>query len=150
MKIKVLSMILILLSITFINSSAQSWTDNQLEVWESVQTYWDVAAKGDVNGFLSYFDDSFTGWPKTSATPHTKDQRSTFIINEFKDTKNVLYTITPLSIWVKDDFAFVHYVYTSLDKDGEGDEKWSSGRWTDILMKKNNKWIMIGDSGGQN
>ena len=145
MKIKVLSMILILLSITFINSSAQSWTDNEWHWW-----YWDVAAKGDVNGFLSYFDDSFTGWPKTSATPHTKDQRSTFIINEFKDTKNVLYTITPLSIWVKDDFAFVHYVYTSLDKDGEGDEKWSSGRWTDILMKKNNKWIMIGDSGGQN
>ena len=150
MKIKILSIIWLGIFLTFTTINAQTWTDSQLEVWESVQTYWDVAGKGDVNGFLSYFDDSFTGWPKTSATPHTKEQRSKFVINEFKDTKNVLYTITPLSIWVKDDFAFVHYVYTSLDKDGEGEEKWSSGRWTDILMKKGGKWIMIGDAGGQN
>jgi len=43
----------------------------------------------------------------------------------------------------------VHYYYTYLYKDVEGKQKTSQGRWTDILMKQGNKWVMIGDHGGQ-
>jgi hypothetical protein len=33
-------------------------------------------------------------------------------------------------------------------KDVEGKENNESGRWTDILLKQGDKWVMIGDSGG--
>ena len=59
------------------------------------------------------------------------------------------YTIDPEAIWVKGNFAFVHYRYTEVEVDMEGKERSSSGRWTDILMKDGNRWIMIGDSGGE-
>jgi hypothetical protein len=40
-------------------------------------------------------------------------------------------------------------VYTRLYKDSEGKEKREAGRWTDILMKDGNKWVLIGDHGGE-
>lgn len=43
--------------------------------------------------------------------------------------------------------AYVHYYYSYLYKDAEGKEKSSFGRWTDILMKQGDKWVMIGDHG---
>ena len=61
----------------------------------------------------------------------------------------VLYTITPEAIWVKDNFAFVHYNYVEVEADMDGKERTNSGRWTDILMKGGNNWVMVGDSGGQ-
>lgn len=46
------------------------------------------------------------------------------------------------------NIAFVHYYYDQVVKDAEGKEKSESGRWTDILMKQGDKWVMIGDHGG--
>lgn len=129
---------------------AQDWSKEQKEVWKTVEAYWDVAAKGDVAGFTAFFHDSFKGWNNAADVPDNKAARSKFIEYGLKSSENVLYTVTPATIWVKDNFAFVHYYYTSLDKDTEGKEKWTAGRWTDILMKDGNKWVMVGDHGGDN
>ncbi len=45
--------------------------------------------------------------------------------------------------------AIVHYYYSTLIKNVEGKERNRSGRWTDILMKQGDKWVLIGDSGGR-
>jgi hypothetical protein len=39
--------------------NAQQWTDAQKEVWEAVKTYNNLASQGDIEGFLSYFDETF-------------------------------------------------------------------------------------------
>ena len=143
------SILLIVFVVSIITPvSAQEWSKEQQEVWSNVETYWSLAAKNDVAGFLSYFDPSFIGWGNMSDAPQTKPQRQKMMEYMFANSQNVLYTITPAAIWVKGNFAFVHYYYTSLDKDKDGKEKWESGRWTDILMKSGNKWVMIGDHGG--
>ncbi len=64
-------------------------------------------------------------------------------------SSHVLHTLTPVTIWVKGDFAYVNYFYAQLEKDKDGKEKPSSGKWTDILMKKNGKWVLVGDHGGR-
>lgn len=128
----------------------QEWSKEQKEVWSNVEAYWDIAAKGDVAGFLTYFHDSFVGWNGMSDAPQTKAQRKKFIEYGFNTGETVLYTITPAAIWVKGNFAFAHYYYTMLLKDKEGKEKWEAGRWTDILMKDGKKWVMVGDRGGEN
>ncbi len=39
---------------------------------------------------------------------------------------------------------------TPLDKNNQTDkEDRSSGKWTDILMKKDGKWMLVGDHGGE-
>ena len=41
-----------------------------------------------------------------------------------------------------------HY-YTQVSEGNDGKPITEKGRWTDILMKKDGKWIMIGDHGGE-
>lgn len=129
---------------------AQQWSTEQQDVWSGVEKYWKVAASGDAQAFLTYFDDSYTGWEYDSKVPQNKANTGKWIEYGFKKRTNVFYTLTPVAIWVKGDFAFVDYFYDEVAKDNEtGKNKARSGKWTDILMKKDGKWVLIGDHGGQ-
>ena len=146
---KVIFTFLIFSTLCAINLIAQQWTDAQKEVWATVEAYNDLGAKGDAQGFLSYFDDSYCGWSYVLDAPDGKDETITAINYWFANSKTLYYTLTPAKIWVNGDFAFVHYYYTQYTEDNEGKKEWEKGRWTDILMKKDGKWLMVGDHGGQ-
>jgi len=134
----------------FNNANAQQWSSEQKEVWAGIEKYWEVSSKNDANGFLSYFDESYIGWSYQSKVPQSKANTGKWIKHDFKKNSNVLYTLTPVSIWVKGDFAFANYFYAQIEKNKEsGKEESSSGKWTDILMKKGGKWVLIGDHGGR-
>lgn len=140
----------LLLCLVSKTSFAQQWSDAQKDVWDGVQKYWEVAAKGDAAGFMGYFDESYVGWSNQSRVPMSKENAGKWITQDSKDNATIVYTITPLTIWVKGDFAYVHYTYAELDQNKETNKKTnSSGTWTDILMKKDGKWLLIGDHGGR-
>lgn len=128
---------------------AQEWSDKQKEVWKNVETYWDLETKQDLEGFLSYFHDDYRGWENNAALPISKSELRKFVAHSFQTEKRLVYTIQPVAIQVHGDVAFVDYYYTEVVKDAEGKEKNHSGRWTDILMKQGDKWVLIGDHGGQ-
>ena len=144
------SFLILVFSFILINSTfAQDWNSEQKDVWSSVEAYWAISSKGDVDGFMKYFDDSYMGWNNRAPVPNNKENVSKYIKWDMSNNKTVLYTITPVSIWVKGEFAFAHYYFSSVEKDKEGKETMSGGRWTDILMKKGDKWVLIGDAGGR-
>lgn len=141
---------LVFFALISFNVSAQQWSSEQQEVWTGVEKYWDAASQGNAQEYLSYFDESYLGWNNQSRVPQSKGNTEKWIENDLKNNSNVLYTITPLNIWVKDNFAFAHYTYAQLNKNNEtGKTTPSAGIWTDILMKKNGKWVLIGDHGGR-
>jgi hypothetical protein len=139
------SAIFIFLLVSF-NVQAQQWSVEQKEVWATIETYW---GSEDVTEYLKHFDESFVGWAYDSEAPDDISVRSKVTKYIFANTKWLFYTITPARIWVKENFAFAHYYYTFAIQDKDGKEKWQSGRYTDILMKKGNKWVLIGDHGGK-
>ena len=55
--------------------------------------------------------------------------------------------IEPHVLAVLDDVAIVHYYFYFLMKDFEGKEQTSQSRYTDILLKENDKWLLISDHG---
>ncbi len=128
---------------------AQEWSGAQKEVWKNVETYWDLETKQDLEGFLSYFHEDYRGWENGSALPVGKAEIRKFLSHDFQTTKRVVYTIQPVAIQVHGNVAFADYYYTEVVKDAEGREKNRSGRWTDILLKQGDKWVLIGDHGGQ-
>jgi len=128
---------------------AQEWTSAQKEVWKSVENYWDLWAKRDVNGFLSYFHDDYSGWYNGSALPSNKSSAGKWISHMFSQSSVQVYEIKPVDIRVHGSFAIVHYYYSELSKDAEGKEKMEQGRWTDILKKQGDRWFLIGDHGGE-
>lgn len=128
---------------------AQEWTNEQKDVWAGVEAYWAVDMTKNPLDFLNYMDDSYFGWSNESETPHTKADVKKALNYWVTKGKVAYYTITPARIWVKDNFAYVHYYYTQVSEGLDGKPITERGRWTDILMKKDGKWVMIGDHGGK-
>ncbi|HEX4858608.1 MAG TPA: nuclear transport factor 2 family protein, partial [Usitatibacteraceae bacterium] len=81
--------------------------------------------------------------------PGSKAVATKFITHWHKAAKTLVYDVQPLSIKIHGNVAFVHYYYTQIQRDTAGKDKQTSGRWTDILMKQGDKWLLIGDQGGQ-
>jgi hypothetical protein len=131
------------------NISAQQWSAEQQEVWKTIEELWALNEKGDLDSYLSQFDESYLGWNYNSEVPRDFGIITKRVEYFFQNRKILLYTIIPARIWVKDDFAFAHYYYTTVSKDNSGVVTTDAGRWTDIFMKKGNKWLWIGDHGGK-
>ena len=139
--------ILLLLPCAYVFS--QEWSAAQKEVWKSVEAYNSLSDVGNVEGFMAYVHKDYMGWSYDSPLPMDKPAVRKFVEYEFKTSKTVLSDIRPVGIGIFGDIAIVDYYYVSIYKDAEGKEKSSSGRWTDILMKQGDKWVMIGDHGGR-
>ena len=151
MKNLVLTVIAVFVLLVLSNTSfAQEWSDAQKDVWAGVQKYWDVSATGNAMAFMTYFDESYMGWSNQSRVPMSKANTGKWIDQDAKDNTTVVYTITPLTIWVQGNFAYVHYTYSMLEENKKSGKRTpSTGTWTDILMKKDGKWVLIGDHGGR-
>lgn len=145
-----ISLVVLVLFMALNCSFAQQWSAEQQEVWSGVEKYWKVSSSGDAQAFLTYFDESYIGWDYDSKVPQSKASTGKWIEYMMKRKTNVVYTLTPVAIWVKGDFAFADYFFEEVNKDNDtGKEQARSGKWTDILMKKDGKWVLIGDHGGQ-
>ncbi len=128
---------------------AQEWSAAQKEVWKNVEAYWALDAAGNLEGFMTYFHDNYIGWNINYAMPLDKAAVRKIIDHEYKTEKTLVYNIKPVAINVFGNFAIVDYYYMRIVKDAEGKDKTKSGRWADIVMKQGDKWVLIGDHGGQ-
>ncbi len=127
---------------------AQEWSAAQKDVWKNVETYNDLYAAGDLEKFMAYFHDDYLGWYNRDSLPVTKAELRKWLEHEFKSNKVLVQSVKPVGIKIHGDIAFVDYYYVQTIKDAEGKEKIERGRWTDILMKQGDKWVLIGDHGG--
>lgn len=128
---------------------AQEWSAAQKDVWKSVEAYWDLGAKRDVDGMLGYFHDSYLGWSNQSPLPNGKAEVRKWMTHEFETTTEVLHTIQPVGIAIHGDMAIVHYYFVVLETNAKGEEQTRQGRWTDILKKQGDRWVLVADHGGQ-
>jgi len=129
--------------------SGQEWSKEQKMVWKNVQDYWELSATGKIEEFLTYFDDNYLGWSKSDPLPSDKAESKKWMSYYWEKRKVMIYEIKPVGIKIFGEVAAVHYYYSIVIKNEEGKEKEYSGRWTDVLMKKGEKWVLIADHGGQ-
>ena len=146
---RILFVFMFVILTTVVNSNAQSWSSEQKAVWAGVEEYWATGTSSNPMSFLNYFDDSYTGWSYDQETPGTKSDAVKSLSYWLNKGKVQFYVITPAKIWVNGDFAYVHYYYTQVTEGADGKPNTEKGRWTDILMKKSSKWMLVGDHGGK-
>ncbi len=123
---------------------AQEWSAAQKEVWKNVETYIDLWAKRDLEGFLDYFHTDYSGWFNSASLPSDKASTRKWISHSFQTTKISVYEVNPVAIKIHGNVAIAHYYYSFIRKDADGKESNRSGRWTGILMKQGDKWVLIG------
>lgn len=129
-------------------AAAGDWTDAQQAVWSNVEAYWSAWAKGDVGGFFSYVDDDYMGWSVDSPMPASKASSNKWMSFWATNNSVAMYEITPLTILLHGDVAIVHYYYSQATKDKEEKMHSEQGRWTDILVKQGDRWVLFADHGG--
>jgi ketosteroid isomerase-like protein len=148
MKSKLMLTIALFFGLGLSSLYAQEWSPAQKEVWKNVNDYWGLMAKGDLNGFLEYFHSDYIGWENGDALPSTKEESRKWINYAYQGVKIPVYDIKPVAIKIYGDVAFVDYYYSMAKETQDGKKSTENGRWTDILLKQGNKWVMIGDHGG--
>lgn len=150
-RIKILVVLAVAVCTTMLAAAplfAQEWSAEQKEVWKNVEAYWELWKAQDLEGFLSYAHKEFLGWSYDSPLPSDMASRMKWVKHYLPKTKIVLYEIRPVGIGVYGNVAIAHYYYDVLTKDSEGKDERDKGRWTDVLMKQGDKWVVIGDHGG--
>ena len=145
---KYLLAVLVLTMLASVQLLGQEWSEKQQEVWKNVQTYWDLDAKHDLDGFMSYFHEDYSGWYNPDALPAIKAETRQAVSNEYAASKVVYQQIKPVAIKIHDNIAIVHYYYDRMLQNNDGNQNMERGNWTDILMKQGAKWVLIGDHGG--
>ncbi len=146
---KMLLLVLFILLFGPVKSQDRSWDAGQKDVWKNVVAYNDAFAKGNAKEFFSYFEPSYTGWSYREKKPGSYEQMQKGVNDFFNSgNKEQITSMNPIAISVLGDYAFVDYTVDGTITGKDGKTITDNERWTDILHKKNGKWRLIGDQGG--
>jgi hypothetical protein len=66
----------------------------------------------------------------------------------FEVAETLLHDVDPVAIRVHGTVAIVHYYYSRTYVDMSGERHGDTGRWTDILIRQGDRWLMVADHGG--
>lgn len=127
---------------------AQNTTNDQADVWATVEGQWNAVQKGDSKWIDRMLLDNFSGWGNNSPAPRSKT--STRMWTDFGDKQGrvVAHELYPLAIVVEGDIAVAHYLYTSAFENSDNDVEMNNGRYTDILVRTDDGWKFIAWHGG--
>lgn len=120
------------------------WTDQKRIVWQTVENYTEQILKGETNSFLKCFHKNYLGWNNF----HNNTIKKSDIKKELKNLPKfeiISYSVNPGSIQILNDIAIVHYSYSVKYKDSLKQIKTKTSNHTDILLKDNDSWLIIGD-----
>ncbi|UCC79117.1 MAG: nuclear transport factor 2 family protein [Candidatus Zixiibacteriota bacterium] len=142
------SIVICLVLLTAASVIAEEWSKEQKEVFAAVEAYSEMVMKRDVEGFLKYVHKDYCGWDYDTPVPYGFESLKKWVSFGFPRSEILIYEITPLKVLVFGESAIIHYYFYYRVKDYEGKEKSSTARWTDILARKDGKWLLIADHGG--
>ena len=127
-----------------LSAFGQEWTAEQKEVWNAVLADIENFKTGDVDKIMEVRHDDFILWWNSKPLPFDKglarcNYKGWF---DWDIPKNL--EAKPLAIRISGNIAIVAYTYEL-----SGEKSSESGRSFDILVKQNNKWLLLGSTGAR-
>lgn len=122
-------------------SVPDSWSARQRAVWAGEETYWDVTAEGDVEGFMALVHEDFVGWPDTEETAITLENLRPVIEEWVADDpdEDFRYELTPLGVALSGDTGVAYYRAT--EHRGGADNTY---RITHTWLETDEEWKILG------
>jgi len=123
-----------------------SFSAEEVELWERVNELWRFARDRKIDEIKAAFHPKYSGWVTGVPEPH--DLAFAFEAAASDDTI-LEFSLTPLEVIVTEEsIGIVHYTYSALVMDKTGLEKKVTGRWTEVHVKKEGKWLFLSVQGG--
>ncbi len=119
-------------------------TPEQKEIWGLVESFWETAQNGDLEGLMNLLHEKYIYWPKGYTVTFNKSEIE-FMFNKWlSQVPPTSYELTLRSIQFFENFAIAYY---SVNQKGF----WGSDtqRKTTVWMKENGKWKLVGGIGAE-
>ena len=147
-KSQILCLFILILLITWpIISVSQEWSNDQKEVLAVEQKVWEFWADRDLEGYMSCLHDNYIGWFQKDPLPLDKASLRKWESYWLSTTKIHQAEMKPVSITITGNIAIINVYATTLEENAEG-KKLIYSRWTDILIREDGRWIIVGTHGG--
>lgn len=117
----------------------QEWTEEQKEIWKTLESNWETMKLGDVEAVMSFYHEDNLEWWSGKTYPYGNNALKTSYKQWFDYDKPVSIELKPLEIRIFGDFATVFY-----QSKWKGKLLSESSRHLCTYIKENNKWKQIG------
>ncbi len=127
---------------------AQTWSAEQLDVWEVIEAQWQSVMAKDETWPNRTLHDQFRGWTNENPAPRDKSSTERWARYGNENATTLMQELFPLSIIVHENTAVAHYLYSTATENRKGERETTHGRYTDILLRDGDSWRFIAWHGG--
>lgn len=118
----------------------------QIELWQRVNDLWAMSLRRDAAEIRSTLHPRYAGWDMRSPLPHDREFAVRSVTGDSPTVSQ--YRLQPLSVEVCEErVGIVHYSNAATVTTQDARSVKVTGKWTDIYLKQQGEWIMIGVSG---
>ena len=153
MRMRHLLSIIVILSATgaaIAPAFGQTWSDEQIKVWNVIEAQWKASMEKDATWTEKYLHVKFLGWDDERPIPRDKSSVNKWNRYGIENSTTLIQELYPVGIVVHGNTAVAHYFYSQASENRKGERKTVHGRYTDILVKENGAWRFLAWSGGDN
>ena len=124
-------------------ANAQSWSDEQLEIWNLIIESYEEIEAGDAGWSDRWLFPDALGWGPDYPMPRSRDSIKRWDAYQFAGRKTHLAEYSLVGIVVRGSTAVAHYYTSTASEDRDGKHTTTHGRCTDVMAKDGNTWKFI-------
>jgi ketosteroid isomerase-like protein len=114
-------------------------SQDQQEIWGLVESYWESAHNGDLEGLMNLLHEKYVYWPEGYTVTYNKSEIEFLFTKWLTHNRPKSYELIVRAIQIIKDVAMVHYSVNTKGNWGS-----DSRRRISVLMKNNGEWKLIG------
>ena len=122
------------------------FSDDQRLLWQHVSGLWASSKARNAAEIRAALHPDYVGWDMSAPLPHDRDAATRSVTGEAPVLR--AYELRPLSVRVYEGkVGVVHYTYSATVAPAGAAPVDVTGRWTEVYLKQDGKWLMISVSG---
>jgi hypothetical protein len=129
-------------------ATAQTWSPEQQEIWRFEEQQWNMSKEKDPSWVDTMVHPNLSYWDTDRPGPQNKASLARWV--RYGNTGGTVLEqeLFPISIVITGNVAVVHYNYSVASENLEQERETVSGRYTDILVKEDGRWLFLSWAGG--
>jgi Domain of unknown function (DUF4440) len=147
---KLLAIVAISLGITLFTGPAfaQTWSAEQQELWKLEEQQWKMAAAKDTSWMDTMVHPNLRYWETGDPMPRDRASLKRWARYNTENSTVLEQEIFPISATITGNVAVMQYHYIIASENHKKERKTVTGRYTDVLVKENGRWLFVAWAGG--
>jgi len=147
---KLLAIVAISLGITLFTGPAfaQTWSAEQQELWKLEEQQWQMAAAKDTSWMDTMVHPNLRYWETGDPMPRDRASLKRWARYNTENSTVLEQEIFPISATITGNVAVMQYHYIIASENHKKERKTVTGRYTDVLVKENGRWLFVAWAGG--